>query len=66
MSTNTSSSDQNHNKNSVRPGTRERLAQGEIVRPWAKAVDVQQEPSIAMTEAEVKALEAQLGRSIDV
>lgn len=66
MSTNSSSSDNDKNKQALRPSTREREAQGPVVRPWALAVDASQKPEIAMTDAQLKELATRLGRDVDV
>ncbi len=66
MSTNSSSSDNDKNKRAIRPSTREREAQGPVVRSWAKVVDAEEKPEIAMSEAQMKELAIRLGREVDV
>jgi len=66
MSINSSSSDNDQNKQAIRPSTRDQVSKGPVVRSWALAVDAVQKPEIAMSDEQLQNLAKRLGRDIDV
>jgi hypothetical protein len=48
------------------PSPRDRPAITEVVRPWARAIDGNENPVLEMTEDQIAQLERRLGRAIDV